>query len=99
MPFKIKIEPDAVEDIQQIISWYSKQQAGLGKKFLYELRTHLNLLKNNPFFQIRYDKVHCLPLKKFPFMVHFTIDDTNGIVVVRAVFSTSRNPEVWEKRN
>jgi len=31
MSFKIKIEPDAVEDIQQGIEWYNKQLAGLGK--------------------------------------------------------------------
>lgn len=52
MSFKIKIEPEAVDDIQSGIFWYSKQQAGLGKRFLSELKLHIKLLKTNPFFQI-----------------------------------------------
>lgn len=49
MSFKIKIEPEVVEDIQNGIIWYNKQQAGLGKKFLSEIKHHINLLKTNPF--------------------------------------------------
>ncbi|PJB02419.1 MAG: hypothetical protein CO127_00170 [Ignavibacteria bacterium CG_4_9_14_3_um_filter_36_18] len=98
MSFKIKIEPDAVEDIQQGIEWYNKQLAGLGKKFLNEIRTHINLLKHNPYYQIRYDNVHCIPLKKFPFMIHFTINKTDNLVIIRAVFNTSRNPNLWVVR-
>lgn len=52
MSFKIKIEPEAIQDIQNVITWYNKQQAGLGKKFLSELKLHIKLLKTNPFFQI-----------------------------------------------
>lgn len=40
MAFKIKIEPDFHLDIQEAISWYNKQQKGLGKKF------HTAVLKN-----------------------------------------------------
>lgn len=31
-------------------------------------------------------------------MIHFTIDDENKIVVIRAVFHTPRNPDIWLKR-
>ena len=50
MSFKIKIEPGVVDDLQKGISWYNKQQAGLGKKFHSELKLHIKLLKTNPFF-------------------------------------------------
>jgi hypothetical protein len=33
-------------------------------------------------------------IKKFPFMVHFLIE--NGIVVVFAVLHISRNPIIWD---
>ena len=98
MSFKIKIEPEAIEDIQLAIRWYNKQQTGLGKKFFTELKKHFNLLKINPFYQIRYDDVHCLPLNKFPFMIHFTINQTKKLVIVRAIFNTSRNPDLWITR-
>jgi len=37
-------------------------------------------------------------MKKYPFMVHFTVDDKNKTVVVRAIFNTSRDPDIWEER-
>lgn len=98
MTFKIKIESDARLDIQEAITWYNKQQKGLGKKFHSTVLSHIDGLIKNPHFEMRYDTVHCLPLKKFPFMVHFTIDEPSNLVTVRAVFHTSLNPDNWTKR-
>ena len=98
MSFKIKIEPEAVDDIQSGIFWYNKRQAGLGKKFLSELKLQINLLKTNPFFQIRYDKVRCLPFRSFPFMIHFTVNEIENLVIIHAIFNTHRNPKIWKQR-
>lgn len=98
MAFKIKVEPEALEDIQQGIDWYNEKQAGLGRKFLTEVKSCFKSLKINPFFQIRYDDVHCLPLKKYPYMLHFTVDEVDKLVVIRAVFNTHLNPDNWMNR-
>lgn len=98
MSFKIIIEPEARLDIQEAIDWYNKQQKGLGKKFHSAVLKHINSLIKNPNFEIRYDSVHCLPLKNFPFMIHFTIDNAKKLVAIRAVFHTSLNPTNWNKR-
>lgn len=99
MPFKIKIEPEAHRDIQEGIDWYNKQQDGLGRQFYAEVKTSIEELKTHPFFQVRYDDVRCLPLKKYPYMIHFTVDEENKQVIVRAAFNTSRDPEIWKKRS
>jgi hypothetical protein len=31
--YKIKIEPEALADIQQITDWYNNANSGLGKRF------------------------------------------------------------------
>ena len=31
--YKVKIEPEALADIQEITDWYNEAQAGLGKRF------------------------------------------------------------------
>lgn len=98
MAFKIKIEPEARLDIQEAITWYNKQQKGLGKKFHTAVTSHIDSLAKNPHFEIRYDNVHCLPLKKYPFMIHFTINEPKNLVTVRAVFHTSLNPNNWKIR-
>ena len=98
MDFIIKIEPDAFLDIQEAITWYNKQQKGLGRKFHAAVLNHIDVLTKNPHFEIRYDAVRCLPLKKFPFIIHFTINELDKIVTVRAVFHTSINPTIWKDR-
>jgi toxin ParE1/3/4 len=96
--FIIKIEPAAYQDIQDGIDWYNEQQAGLGRKFLAEVKASFKQLQTNPFFQVRYDDVRCLPIKRYPFMIHFTVDEAQKQVVVRAVFNTSLDPKAWTRR-
>ncbi|HLU84839.1 MAG TPA: type II toxin-antitoxin system RelE/ParE family toxin [Vicingaceae bacterium] len=98
MVFKIKIDAAAKLDIQEAINWYNEQQKGLGKKFHKAVLSHFEHLKKNPFFENRYDKVHCLPIKKFPFMIHFTVNEKDKLIIVRAVFHTSLNPDIWRDR-
>ena len=98
MAYTVFIDPRAIWDIQEAIDYYDEQQAGLGKKFESALNNQLLTLEKNPFFQVRYDEVRCLPLKKFPYMLHFTINEQEKLVVVRALFNTARNPKVWKNR-
>lgn len=98
MSYRILIGPGAVNDIQKSIDYYEEQKKDLGKLFKEELNEKISALKINPFYQVRYDDVHCLPLHKFPHMIHYTIDKEKKIVIVRAVFHTSMNSEKWKKR-
>lgn len=96
MAYKIKIESVAKLDIQDTIDWYNEQQKGLGRKFHTSILKHIESLKINPQFQVRYDEVHCLPLKKYPFMIHFTVNESDKAVIIRAVYHTSLNPKNWK---
>ena len=98
MPFTIKIEPEAKHDIQEGIDWYNKQQPGLGREFHAAVKKHLKKLQTNPYFQIRYEEVQCLPLTTYPYMIHFTINEQQQKVIVHAVFNTLRNPAIWKER-
>lgn len=98
MTYSIVIDPRAIQDIQKAIDYYDEKQPRLGEKFENALNKHLITLEKNPFFQIRYDNVHCLPVKKFPYMVHFTVDEKNMLVTVRAVFHTSTDPKNWKNK-
>ena len=87
--YSIVIEPVALQDIQQGIDYYDAQHIGLGEKFEAAVNKHLISIEKNPFFQVRYDNVHCMPVKKYPYMIHFTINEADKVVTVRAVFHTS----------
>jgi toxin ParE1/3/4 len=98
MAYTTVIDPRAMQDIQKAIDYYEEQDVGLGEQFEDSLNQYLLTLEKNPFYQVRYDNVHCLPLKKYPYMIHFTIDEEKQLVTVRAVFNTSRDPGIWKER-
>lgn len=97
--YKIKIEPEALQDIQEATDWYNKQLQGLGSRFQKQVIVQINSLRgNHSSYAIRYADVRCMIIKKFPFMVHFTADENQKVVEVFAIFHTSRNPKIWEAR-
>lgn len=96
--FKILVEPNAIRDIQNAIDYYDDQLLGLGKRFEKEFEKHVLILTESPFFQIRYDNVRCIPLKKFPFMIHNIVEESQKEIKIFAVFHTALNPETnWKK--
>jgi toxin ParE1/3/4 len=95
--FAVLLEPEALNDIQEAINFYDEAQPGLGKKFEEALNRLFKILEHSPFFAIRYDEVHCLPMRKFPYMLHYTLDEGAGEIIVRALFHTSIDPVRWKR--
>jgi len=95
--YKIKIDKDALLDIQEIIDWYNAVLQGLGSRFQRQTVIQINALKRNPFIHaIRYDDIRCIMIRKFPFMIHYSINDVEKTISIFAVIHTSRNPKIWE---
>ena len=97
--YQVIILDKALDDVQEAIYYYESQSKGLGERFETELNDFLHALETNPFFESRYDEVRCIPLKLFPFMVHFTVNEQGLEVIVHAVFHTSLNPTAWQRRD
>lgn len=97
MGFLVILDPRAIDDIQSAIDYYDDQLEGLGKRFDTELDEYLVLIKRNPYFQIRYDHIHCLPLKTFPYMIHFSINEDRKTLTVLAVLFTGASIEKWKR--
>lgn len=96
--YKIRINTNALEDIQCITIWYNEQLQGLGSRFQKQVKMQINSLKINPnAYAIRYTDVRCMLIKKFPFLVHFTLNESQKTVDIFAVYHTSRNPHIWKK--
>lgn len=79
--YKITIELDALQDIQEATDWYNDQLQGLGSHFQKQVVKQINSLKENVLgYAIRYADVRCMLVKKFPFMVHFTFNEKENLV-------------------
>jgi hypothetical protein len=70
----------------------------LGLEFYNVIFDSYKILKINPFYRIRYENVRCFPIKTFLFMIHFTVEEKEKLIIIRAVFGTSQNPNIWYKR-
>ena len=92
-PFTVVFSPLALDDIQRAVEYYQKQQPGLGKRFAAQLQLSLNAIKRNPFFtSMRYDDIRCTAIKKFPYLVHYYIDEDEFLVTIIAVYPTYKEP-------
>lgn len=97
--YNLKIEPEALVDIQEITNWYNQQRNGLGGQFQKAVIKQIDSLSKNPqAFAIRYSEIRCVAIKKFPYMVHFFVNETDNSVEILAIISTDRNPKVWQEK-
>jgi plasmid stabilization system protein ParE len=98
--YKIRIHSEAMDDLQEAIEWYEDQMSGLGSRFKKQVVKQIDKLKATAgIYSIRYGEVRCVVIEKFPFMIHFTIDDNHNHVDILAIFHTSRNPMIWKARH
>jgi plasmid stabilization system protein ParE len=91
--WRLLILERAIDDIQDAIEYYNARQKGLGQKFYKSVNKTINELQKHPHYQIRYANIRCLLVKKFPYMIHFSLDADAGTVLIHAVVHTSLNPD------
>jgi toxin ParE1/3/4 len=96
--FTIDFHPLLRLEVQKIISFYNEKSNGLGTKFYKDLKKSYETIKISPFYQIRYDETRCLPLNKFPYMLHYTVNEVEGIIYIHSIFGTSQDPNIWQQR-
>lgn len=96
--YKTVIVEEAKLDFKTALDWYKSIQPKLGDKFSNTFKESLKIIKSNPLlFQIRYYKTKVALIKNFPYLIQFNEYDT--IIVIKAIFRTLKNNEIWIERN
>ncbi len=91
--YKVVFSTAALNDMKEARKWYNLQQKGLGKRLTEDVKTISSSISRNPFFaSVKYDNIRTAACKKFPYALHFEIDEANQLVTVIAVFHFSRKP-------
>jgi hypothetical protein len=99
MKFSVEYNPDFFNDIAQAVDWYNEKQAGLGDRLFKSVKQQTAKLSSSALhFAVKYDDIRCLGVEKFPYLVHFRVNEQTKIVKVEALFHTSRNPSIWNER-
>ena len=95
--YRLVSEPRADLDIEAAFEWYEKEQLGLGREFLHELRATYNRIVEGPFkYQHLRSGVRRALLRRFPYAVYFAVEGT--VIVVLTVLHASRDPAEWQRR-
>jgi len=93
MSYSFIINDEAIKELTEAFLWYEDRQSGLGKEFRTEVFTKLDKVCNNPLhYKIPNKKFHEALVERFPFLIVYFVDEKNKLLVVTAIFHTSRNP-------
>ena len=96
--YKIVIIEEAKLDFITALDWYKSIQPKLGDTFSNSFKESLKIIKSNPLlFQIRSDNTRVALIENFPYLIHF--NSYENTIVIKAIFHTSRNTEIWIERN
>ncbi|HKR06805.1 MAG TPA: type II toxin-antitoxin system RelE/ParE family toxin [Bacteroidia bacterium] len=94
MGYRMILSEKALLEMKDAYSWYEGQQKGLGEIFLEAFIDYAKtILKNPNSFRTTYKKFREVPLKNFPYLVIYFVDETKNNIVIISVFHTSRHPK------
>ncbi len=96
MIYNLDFDARIATDTQRIYQHYTDLHLpDTADLFLTQVNKTYDLLEQNPFlFRVFYNDIHCALLKKFPFLVHYQINEVNNTVLVLAIYPTSSKP-LW----
>jgi hypothetical protein len=92
--YTLSYESQVESDLTAAIDFYNEKQKDLGLRFYKEYLQYIKIIKKNPFiFQERYDEVHIAPLKTFPFLIFYTLDKKD--ILILAILPSAKDSEKW----
>jgi toxin ParE1/3/4 len=93
----VVLSPAARSEFSEAVEWYENQRDGLGLEFQEAVDRVFVSISNNPSIHARVlRQCRRAVLKKFPYCVYY--QETSASVLVIAVFHSSRNPTIWQRR-
>ncbi len=98
MAFELIIDYRADLEIDQAIEYHQAKSNNKALRLFNAIQEAYDVLRKNPFFENRYAHIHCLPILKFHYMLHFTINEPSKTVYIHALINTNKNPDTsWVK--
>jgi len=97
MTYRFQILEAADQDIAEAILQYENVRKGLSVDFELCLEEGYADILNTPLgYQVRYREVRIKFIRRFPYGIHYMVED--DMVTVISVFHQSRSPRKWFKR-
>lgn len=77
MGYRLMVNDRMEEDLTDAVEYYLQISPLIAAQFADTLVTAYTLLSVSPYFTARCDGVRHLPMKRFPYTLHYTVDERN----------------------
>ena len=97
MSLSIVFRRAARHEFDEASDWYDQRRAGQGVLFAAAVRKTLARLADQPELYAKvFEDVREAPVSGYPYGVYYR--EESGFLLVLAVFHTSRDPSIWQRR-
>ena len=102
MTKRLRLEPEATEELRAAVQWYEVRRAGLGGEFLAEIHRVLQTIQEHSAFGTPAPGVpeklgaRRIPVRRFPYSIAFL--ELENEVRVLAIAHHRRRPGYWLNR-
>lgn len=94
MKYAYSLLNEAQKEYEADVLWYSRKSYLVAINFIEDFENTVKHICENPKrWRNEYKSFHELGLKKYPYVIIYTIEESQNMVLITAVFHTSRNPE------
>ncbi|WP_294279122.1 type II toxin-antitoxin system RelE/ParE family toxin [uncultured Chryseobacterium sp.] len=97
MDFDFRFLPTAEQDIEEATDYYANISFKVLKNFSKQIDISISNILGNPYFQKRFRSVRALPVKNFPYIIFYEVDEDEKMIYILSVFFTHQNPEKYPK--
>lgn len=95
--FRVVIQPEAEQDLDELYAYLEEQQSGLGFQMLSDLTETIELLEENPLlFQKIYGEMRRAVAKRFGYNLVYKVVDLE--VFILAIVHGRKDPQGWQNR-
>lgn len=97
MIYKIVITPVAKQNIEDATAYYkNKVSTKVAKSFIDDYKKTFQDIQKTLYFRCFFHHFRGKPMKKFPFIVFYSIDEIHKIIFIKAVFHTSQDDQKYK---
>lgn len=98
MAYKVFVTPAASKQIEEAVKYYVDHATKkVAMSFLREYRHTVSDILKVRYFQVFYLNYRGRMMKKFPYIIFYTMDERKELIVVKAVFHTAQTPAKYPK--
>lgn len=92
--FNVVVNDAVADEIQDAVDYYKEKLKSLSARFYNSAKKSLKSLEHDALlYQVKYKDIRCAKVKKFPYLIHFKVNEKENTVYVYALICTYKNPD------